>query len=403
MKELFEGATLADALPADPDKVETLVARLETFVDGSLEASRRIRALDADGWIGEAANAFRSAIEELLNRLDAGATAFEEALFALRAYAATLRVAQFDARKAIELFDEGERTSRQWAQQGSPAQTLALDTVPASDDPGEPIRRAGRQLLVESREQVRLAAMRAADRLDEAAEYAPDKPGFWSRRWHNATEFAGGAFESTVGTATFAFKLSPAYALIQPERFAENAEALANGLAHGVTHPVEFTKAVLDWDTWAESPGRALGHLLPGVALAVATGGGGAAAEASAEMSTVGERAAVSSVAEIEANSTAPALRAAELTDRTPAELRQLAREKGFEAHGQPDGEGNFRKFRDPETKEPRLRIDQGHKDPQTGLPYNDPRAAVPHAHGYEPGGKPLVDPETGNKHFPLR
>jgi hypothetical protein len=77
--------------------------------------------------------------------------------------------------------------------------------------------------------------------------------------------------------ATFAFKLTPAYELINPEGYVESLTGVAEGLAHGVRHPLEFAKAVVDWDTWAQSPGRALGHLLPAVALAIATGGGGAA------------------------------------------------------------------------------------------------------------------------------
>jgi hypothetical protein len=80
--------------------------------------------------------------------------------------------------------------------------------------------------------------------------------------------------------ATFTFKLSPAYAIIRPDRYVENQVGLVKGLAQGVTHPVEFAEAVLDWDTWAESPGRALGHLLPAVALAVASAGAGVGAEA---------------------------------------------------------------------------------------------------------------------------
>jgi hypothetical protein len=40
-----------------------------------------------------------------------------------------------------------------------------------------------------------------------------------------------------------------------------------------------------------------------------------------------------------------------------------------------------------------------------TGQPFNDPNAAVPHAHGYGPEGakSPITDPNTGNKHFPTK
>jgi hypothetical protein len=96
-------------------------------------------------------------------------------------------------------------------------------------------------------------------------------------------------------------------------------------------------------------------------------------------------------------------LSATHLTDRTPEEIRRLAGARGYEPHGLPDAEGNLRKFRDPVTKLPRLRIDQGHVDPVTGAPYNNPRAAVPHAHGYDDSGAPIRDPATGDKHFPFR
>jgi hypothetical protein len=42
----------------------------------------------------------------------------------------------------------------------------------------------------------------------------------------------------------------------------------------------EVGKAVLDWDTWADDPARALGHLVPDVAAAVLTGGAGASVRA---------------------------------------------------------------------------------------------------------------------------
>jgi hypothetical protein len=94
-------------------------------------------------------------------------------------------------------------------------------------------------------------------------------------------------------------------------------------------------------------------------------------------------------------------LTAADLTKRTAKEIRDLAAAKGYKPYGKPDAAGKYRKFRDPKTKEG-VRIDEGHKD-AAGNPFRDPRAAVPHAHGYGPGEKPIVDPATGNKHFPLK
>ncbi len=61
-------------------------------------------------------------------------------------------------------------------------------------------------------------------------------------------------------------------------------QALGAGLVYGVTHPVELGKVLIDWDTWQESPGRAIGHLLPDLLLTLATAGGGAAARGARTM-----------------------------------------------------------------------------------------------------------------------
>jgi RHS repeat-associated protein len=94
-----------------------------------------------------------------------------------------------------------------------------------------------------------------------------------------------------------------------------------------------------------------------------------------------------------------PEIRPADLQGKTPDELRQFATDKGLIPHPtKPD------KFMDPVTGKERLRLDPGHVDKQTGLPYNDPKAAVPHAHGYGPDGTTKVrDPTDNNPHFPTR
>jgi RHS repeat-associated protein len=94
-----------------------------------------------------------------------------------------------------------------------------------------------------------------------------------------------------------------------------------------------------------------------------------------------------------------PPLGPADLAGKTRDELRQLASDRGLVPHAT-----KADKFLDPVTGKERLRLDPGHIDKQTGLPYNDPKAAVPHAHGYEPNGKTkIVDPSDGNPHFPTR
>jgi len=94
-----------------------------------------------------------------------------------------------------------------------------------------------------------------------------------------------------------------------------------------------------------------------------------------------------------------PTIKPQHLMEKTPNQLRQFAKENGLVPHAtRPD------KFMDPVTGKERLRLDPGHVDRQTGLPYDDPQAAAPHAHAYEPDGKTKVrDPSDNNPHFPTQ
>jgi type VII secretion system ESX-1 substrate len=278
------GSTLREVLPGVPEDLDDLAAKLEAYVDAVMTAVRGRRELNANGWVGKAADAFWESVTDVLKKLEDGAVAFQEGALALRTYTAALREAQADVGRALRLIEQAETETRIWQARNAEALasnvTVSFTGIPAlisADDPGEAVRRQAGDLIVEAKGRVDAAARHAAHRLDLAADHAPQKPGFWSRRWHDATEFAGGAVEATAGMATFTFKVSPAYAIIDPESYIKNQVGIVKGLAHGVTHPVDFAKAVVDWDTWAESPGRALGHLLPAVALAVASGGAGAA------------------------------------------------------------------------------------------------------------------------------
>jgi RHS repeat-associated protein len=103
---------------------------------------------------------------------------------------------------------------------------------------------------------------------------------------------------------------------------------------------------------------------------------------------------------------TSPTITDDELRDKTPAEIRQMAKDKGLVAVGTKDS-----KWKDPVTGKERLLLHEGHLDKVTGLPYDDKEAAVPHVHGFDKDGNPIRNPlvkdpndETkGNKHFPTK
>ena len=90
-----------------------------------------------------------------------------------------------------------------------------------------------------------------------------------------------------------------------------------------------------------------------------------------------------------------------DLIGKSRTNIRDLATSKGLAPAGQNDAEGLPKKWKCPGTGKERLRLDRGHTDRGTGLPYSDKKAAVDHVHGYDVNGAKIVDPLDGNPHFP--
>ncbi|MEC4723586.1 RHS repeat-associated core domain-containing protein, partial [Noviherbaspirillum sp. CPCC 100848] len=102
-------------------------------------------------------------------------------------------------------------------------------------------------------------------------------------------------------------------------------------------------------------------------------------------------------------STTPPTITAPEITGKTRTEICDLAKQKGL-IPKKNDATGAPIKWHCPCTGKERLRLDRGHIDAKTGLPYNDPKAAVDHVHGYDPTGKvKIVSPNDGNPHFPTK
>ena len=96
-----------------------------------------------------------------------------------------------------------------------------------------------------------------------------------------------------------------------------------------------------------------------------------------------------------------PAISREEITNKTRAEIRELANKKGLKPFGRKDDPDYPRKWKDPVTKKMRLRLDRGHEIVEKQTYRNDlDNVENDHVHGYEPNGKPIVSDE-GDPHFP--
>jgi uncharacterized protein YukE len=288
---LAVGQSARALVPGKPDDLERLAARCGVLARGLDSAATRLRAVDAGEWTGEAGNAFRGVVDQEPDRYRAAAEAFAATGAAVRSYAAVLADAQAQAARAVATFEQAEMATAGWRRRVTaydeairvraerPAAVQAPDPVrPPHHDPGSDGRAAAARLLDDARERVRLAGDAAARRISAAWSDAPREPRWWEDAAHVVSEIGAGAWEATVGLAELAWAVSPVRMTVDPLGWQRDVTGLAEGLVYGVTHPVELGKAILDWDTWAESPGRAIGHLVPDLLLTLATGGAGAAA-----------------------------------------------------------------------------------------------------------------------------
>ncbi|MBW8481954.1 hypothetical protein [Actinomadura parmotrematis] len=88
--------------------------------------------------------------------------------------------------------------------------------------------------------------------------------------WDGGSEIALSALAGNPMTAPF-------YLSVDADGWLDHSPiGQLKGLIGGVQHPVAFAKAMVDWEEWAKDPVRAFGHLVPGIVLAVLTGGLGA-------------------------------------------------------------------------------------------------------------------------------
>jgi hypothetical protein len=272
---LAHASSVLQLVPGSPEVVENLARHLGTYGYGAADAAVRLQRIGTSDWVGQAAQAFRDQVGEVPAKLTRGARSFQEAAEALHAHGAVLRSSQRQAGVALSVWDTAEAASRTWG---------SIDPQ-VGPDPGVDGRSLAEQLLAAALEDVRRSGSRLAATMDRASEGAPRQPGLLHRAWHAISSFARGAAEATWGLAEFSFHLSPTYLVMDPLGYLHEVEALGKGLYYGARHPKEFGKAVLDWDTWQDDPARAIGHLVPDLLLAVATGGAGGAARGAEALS----------------------------------------------------------------------------------------------------------------------
>jgi hypothetical protein len=144
-------------------------------------------------------------------------------------------------------------------------------------------RAAADRALASAQLDVAESARRVAASLHETARRAPTEPNVFARTLiraeHLHAEVALGVGEALYDLTALIVSANPQRALSNPQGWLTDTSALLDGMQVAITHPQELAKSLVDWDTWAKNPARAVGHLLPDVAIAVGTGGASAGAK----------------------------------------------------------------------------------------------------------------------------
>ena len=275
-----------------------------------------LSSLKADGWEGRAADHFRSKFDVQIKGWADAQEAFSEASAAYSSYASTLLSAQSQCdgirsrwkagRDAVQQAQNNQADARSQAAAdgGTPAFDASCDEGPGRSAMAAAV--ADFQTLVD---QVNEAGDLLITALNAGISKLPERT-WWDSVKRTVGSILGGAFEAVVELLKLVWKLSGGEGMwdfgrvlmgdmtleeydikhreIPNETLAAMAKALWND-------PVGFMKAVgkslIDWDTWTDDPGRAIGHLLPDVIVAVATMGSSAGVSAGEKALTGGARA----------------------------------------------------------------------------------------------------------------
>ncbi|WP_258349008.1 putative T7SS-secreted protein [Saccharopolyspora gregorii] len=258
-------------IPGDPDALNGTVEKFTIFGAALIAAGEGMRDITVSGWSGSAADKFLALYQvEPLRWLTCG-DAFNDAASALITYSDALRWAQGKAADAVAMWDEAQASTdaaraeharaldhvaREAAARGVPA-----GPQPPFEDPGAEQRAAAIDLLNRARTDLHSAGDLAASAIAAARDHAPDKPGWFGQMLGMVEDFAydmrDGANESLDATLSFAASLAQ-----DPGKIDDAASAAATNIASAVTNPGQTVKNILDVDTWKDSPGRAVGHLI---------------------------------------------------------------------------------------------------------------------------------------------
>jgi len=300
----------------DPGGISTRAAVMMDRANEFRDIHSGLSSLKADGWEGRAADHFRSKFDVQIKGWVDAQEAFSEASEAYSSYASTLASAQSQCdgirsrwkagRDAVQQAQNNQADARSQAAAdgGSPVFDASCDEGPGRSAMAAAV--ADFQTLVD---QVNEAGDLLITALNAGISKLPERT-WWDSAKRTVGSILGGAYEAVVELVKLVWKLGgqefiwdfgrmlmgdmtlDEFTIKHVEMPIETVTTMAKALWKD---PVGFMTAVgkslIDWDTWTDDPGRAIGHLLPDIAIAIATMGGSAGVSAGEKALTGGARA----------------------------------------------------------------------------------------------------------------
>ncbi|ALG13255.1 putative T7SS-secreted protein [Kibdelosporangium phytohabitans] len=288
-------------VPGKPEQFGPTIDGLNKIGNAMRRAGDGLSKLDtAEHWSGPAGDAFRERFDSRPELWTRYGQVLNDVAGALEPYRDALSEAQRKAAESIALYNRAQQQTDQAraayeddvAQRRYNVVTLGeIADIPPFADPAAGEKNRAQKILDDARAQLAKAADTWHYRIAELRDRLPEEPGWLARRGMDLVdglstmatqtfEILDGAASAVAGMAQMVRMVNPfdPYNITHPKEYAENLGTVASGIGHAVTHPVDTVKAMVQWDTWKDSPGRAIGNLLPDIVLGAATGGGGVAA-----------------------------------------------------------------------------------------------------------------------------
>ena len=289
----------------DPGGISTRAAVMMDRANEFGEIHSGLSSLKSDGWEGRAADHFRSKFKvQTKGWLDAQ-EAFSSASEAYSSYASTLASAQGQCDGIRSRWKQG-RDAVQQAQNNQAdarSQAAAEGGIPMFDascdeGPGRSAMAAAVADFETLVDQVNEAGDLLITALNAGIAKLPERT-WWDSVKRTVGSVVKGFVEAVADLVKLGLALSGVPMLFDFGRMLMGQMTLDEFYAKHSTIPMEtiaglakalwedpgaffagLGKALVDWDTWTDDPGRAIGHLLPDVLIAIATAGTGTAASA---------------------------------------------------------------------------------------------------------------------------